>query len=144
MSRLIQQAIDWRIAFGHPVSESREQIPNCPKVEFQLSLIDEEFGELHGAAWDLIETIVQHTDYDNATVEEIKKARQELLKEMADSVFVIYQLAAYLGMNLDEAMDRVFTSNMSKLDENGKPIYNEKGKVMKGPNYQPPDLSDIA
>ncbi len=65
------------------------------------------------------------------------------LKELADLVYVCYQYAENMGWNLDEAMDRVHQSNMSKLDEYGKPIYREDGKVLKGPNYQPPDLEDL-
>ena len=48
-----------------------------------------------------------------------------------------------MGWNLDEAMDRVHSSNMSKLGEDGKPIYREDGKVLKGPNYAPPTLTDL-
>ena len=53
------------------------------------------------------------------------------------------QYAENMGWLLDEAMDRVHKSNMSKLDEDGNPIYREDGKVLKGPNYKPPDLSDL-
>jgi len=67
----------------------------------------------------------------------------EELKELADLVFVCYQYAALMGYDLDEAMRRVFISNMSKLGDDGKPVLNELGKVTKGPNYQPPDLSDL-
>lgn len=142
MSRLLQQAIDWRITFGHPIPEPGQE-PDDRKIHFQLSLIGEEYQELEEATWSLIELVTQK-QYDNATEEEIKTAREALLKEMADAVFVVFQLAAYLGMDLDEAMDRIFASNMSKLDQDGNPIYNEHGKVMKGPNYLPPNLSDIA
>ena len=65
------------------------------------------------------------------------------LKELADLVYVCYQYAENLGWNLDEAMDRVHKSNMSKLDEYGKPILREDGKVLKGPNYKPPNLEDL-
>ena len=65
------------------------------------------------------------------------------LKELADLVYVCYQYAANMGWDLDEAMDRVHKSNMSKLDEYGKPIYREDGKVLKGPNYSPPNLEDL-
>ena len=68
---------------------------------------------------------------------------QECLKELADLVYVCYQYAANLGWDLDEAMHRVHESNMSKLGDDGKPILREDGKVLKGPNYQPPDLSDL-
>ena len=67
----------------------------------------------------------------------------ECLKELADLVYVAYQYAENLGWDLDEALDRVHKSNLSKLDENGNPIYREDGKVLKGPNYQPPDLRDL-
>tara|TARA_B100000287_G_scaffold410317_1_gene438582 strand:- start:1186 stop:1566 length:381 start_codon:yes stop_codon:yes gene_type:complete len=69
--------------------------------------------------------------------------QEHALKELADLVYVCYQYAQNMGWFLDEALDRVHKSNMSKLDEDGKPIYREDGKVLKGPNYQPPDLSDL-
>ncbi len=69
--------------------------------------------------------------------------RADCLKELADLVYVCYQYAANMGWDLDEALHRVHESNMSKLDENGKPIYREDGKVLKGPNYAPPNLDDL-
>ena len=69
--------------------------------------------------------------------------QEHALKELADLVYVCYQYAENMGWFLDEAMNRVHESNLSKLDEDGKPIYREDGKVLKGPNYKPPDLSDI-
>lgn len=65
------------------------------------------------------------------------------LKELADLVFVCYQYAAAMGWDLDEALDRVWTSNMSKLDDNGQPLRRSDGKILKGPNYQPPELDDL-
>ena len=65
------------------------------------------------------------------------------LKELADLVYVCYQYATNMGWDLDEAMHRVHESNMSKLDEYGKPILREDGKVLKGPNYKPPNLEDL-
>jgi predicted HAD superfamily Cof-like phosphohydrolase len=70
------------------------------------------------------------------------RRREELVKELSDLVFVCYQFAATYNIDLDKAMTLVFESNLSKLDEQGKPIYREDGKVLKGPNYQPPDLAD--
>ena len=67
----------------------------------------------------------------------------ECLKELADLVYVCYQYAVNMGWDLDKAMQRVHESNMSKLDEYGKPIYREDGKVLKGPNYKPPNLEDL-
>ena len=72
-----------------------------------------------------------------------KNYQAECLKELADLVYVCYQYAANMGWFLDEALDRVHKSNMSKLDEDGNPIYREDGKVLKGPNYKPPTLEDL-
>ena len=69
--------------------------------------------------------------------------RAECLKELADLVYVCYQYAANMDWDLDEALHRVHESNMSKLDKNGKPIYREDGKVLKGPNYAPPNLENL-
>jgi len=69
--------------------------------------------------------------------------QENALKELADLVYVCYQFAENMGWFLDEALNRVHESNMSKLGEDGKPIYREDGKVLKGPNYQPPNLSDL-
>ena len=67
----------------------------------------------------------------------------DCLKELADLVYVCYQYAENMRWDLDEALNLVHKSNMSKLGDDGKPIYREDGKVLKGPNYQPPDLSDF-
>jgi len=71
--------------------------------------------------------------------------REKNLKEIADSLtdilYVTYGAGHAFGINLDKCFEEVQKSNMSKLDENGKPIYNSDGKVMKGPNYFKPDLT---
>ena len=72
-----------------------------------------------------------------------KNHQEHALKELADLVYVAYQYAANMGWPLDEALDRVHKSNMSKLDDDGNPIYREDGKVLKGPNYKPPSLTDL-
>ena len=72
-----------------------------------------------------------------------RNVKEECLKALADLVYVCYQFAENMGWFLDEALDRVHKSNMSKLDEDGNPIYREDGKVLKGPNYQPPTLEDL-
>ena len=71
------------------------------------------------------------------------KNKEDCLKELADLVYVCYQYAVNMGWDLDEAMFRVHQSNMSKLDDEGKPIYRKDGKVLKGPNYKPPNLEDL-
>ena len=68
---------------------------------------------------------------------------EDALKELSDLVYVCYQYAANMEWDLDEALNRVHKSNMSKLDEDGKPTYREDGKVLKSKNYQPPTLTDL-
>ena len=71
------------------------------------------------------------------------EAREHALKELADLAYVCFQYAAARGWDLDEALDRVHRSNLSKLDDNLRPIRREDGKVLKGPNYKPPVLNDL-
>jgi len=68
---------------------------------------------------------------------------EALLKEMADLQYVLSGMAVALGLNLGEAFRRVHESNMSKLGDDGKPIYRDDGKVLKGPNYRKPELGDL-
>ena len=65
----------------------------------------------------------------------------EVADALTDILYVTYGAGHAFGINLDKCFEEVQNSNMSKLDENGKPIYNESGKVMKGPNYFKPNLS---
>ena len=65
----------------------------------------------------------------------------EVADALTDILYVTYGAGHAFGINLDKCFEEVQNSNMSKLDDNGKPIYNESGKVMKGPNYFKPDLS---
>ena len=89
--------------------------------KLRLDLIKEELSEL--------------TDAMN------NKDLLEVADALTDILYVTYGAGHAFGIDLDKCFDEVQNSNMSKLDENGKPIYNEKGKVMKGPNYFKPDLS---
>ena len=82
----------------------------------------------------------------NEELEEFKEAiKNNDLKEAADALtdilYVTYGAGHAFGINLDKCFDEVQKSNMSKLGNDGKPIYNEQGKVMKGPKYFKPDLS---
>ena len=65
----------------------------------------------------------------------------EVADALTDILYVTYGAGHAFGIDLDKCFEEVQNSNMSKLDENGKPIYNESGKVMKGPSYFKPDLS---
>ena len=122
-TRLSRQAKEFREAYKVSNSNSR------PARSKQHNLIVEEFKEFLQAEGMLYLSSNEH--------------KENALKELADLVYVCYQYAANMQWNLDEAMDRVHKSNMSKLDEYGKPIYREDGKVLKGPNYKPPNLEDL-
>ena len=79
-------------------------------------------------------------------LEELKEAMQkkdllEVADALTDILYVTYGAGHAFGINLDKCFDEVQNSNMSKLGSDGKPIYNESGKVMKGPDYFKPDLS---
>ena len=89
--------------------------------KLRLDLIKEELSEL--------------TDAMN------NKDLLEVADALTDILYVTYGAGHAFGIDLDKCFDEVQNSNMSKLDDNGKPIYNENGKVMKGPNYFKPDLS---
>ena len=91
----------------------------------------------------IVEEFKEFLESEGMLFRQSPKWPEEALKELADLVYVCYQYAENMGWFLDEALDRVHKSNMSKLDEEGKPIYREDGKVLKGPHYQPPDLTDL-
>lgn len=100
-------------------------------LKLQQNLIDEEHLEVAHAYLDLLEDITN------------KRAREHLLKELADLVYVCHQMAAAFGWDLQTAHNRVHASNMSKLGEDGKPIRREDGKILKGNNYFEPSLIDL-
>ena len=82
----------------------------------------------------------------NEELEELKQAMKnndlkEAVDALTDILYVTYGAGHAFGVNLDKCFNEVQQSNMSKLDKDGKPIFNEAGKVMKGPNYFKPDLS---
>ena len=85
-------------------------------------------------------------DLISEELEELKNAMSskdllEVADALTDILYVTYGAGHAFGINLDKCFDEVQNSNMSKLDSDGKPIYNESGKVMKGPDYFKPDLS---
>ena len=106
--------------FGQEIKKKAE-FPNIKITELRYALIKEELGELKEA----IE----------------KKDIKEVADALTDILYVTYGAGHAFGINLDKCFNEVQESNMSKLGSNGKPIYNESGKVMKGPNYFKPDLN---
>ena len=109
-------------AFGQEVKEKPE-IPDAETVNLRIELIAEELEEL----WDACE----------------KKDLVEIADALTDILYVTYGAGHAFGIDLDKCFREVQRSNMSKLGEDGKPIYREDGKVMKGPNYSEPNLKKV-
>mgnify|MGYP001244918396 FL=1 len=105
--------------FGQEV-KSEPGLSNVKINRLRIDLIDEELKELKYA--------IQTNDL------------KEVADALTDILYVTYGAGHAFGINLDKCFDEVQKSNMSKLSAEGKPIYNDKGKVMKGPNYFKPDL----
>ena len=117
---LQQQAIEFRTCY---------EVQNSPEnSDLQLRLIREEYQEFIEA-----ETLIK----------EGPTATTDALKELADLVYVCFQYAENREWDLLTALNRVHQSNMSKLDENKRPIRRDDGKILKGPNYKPPYLTDL-
>lgn len=108
--------------YGQDVKEKAE-FPDNKIVQLRIDLIEEELNELKEAI-------------KNKDIVEVADA-------LTDILYVTYGAGHSFGVNLDECFDEVQRSNMSKLGEDGKPIYNDSGKVMKGPNYFAPNLKKI-
>ena len=130
---LLEQAIAFREAFNQEMIDGMTRYGFVKERLFnmQAGLIEEEANEFLQAVRDL-------EGAPNTPANHV-----EVLKELSDVVFVCFQFAATYGIDLDAAMQRVYESNMSKLDDDGNPIYRDDGKVLKGPNYKKPDLMDL-
>ena len=108
--------------FGQIV-RTKPQFPNNKTMQLRFDLIKEELNELEHA----MKT----------------KNLKEIADALTDILYVTYGAGYAYGINLDKCFKEVQQSNMSKLGSDGKPIYNEKGKVMKGPNYSEPNLKQF-
>lgn len=108
--------------FGQEV-KNKPEYPNEKIVKLRYDLIDEELKELKEA----IE----------------KKSIKDVADALTDILYVTYGAGHAFGIDLDKCFTEVQNSNMSKLGKDGKPIYNEQGKVMKGPNFFEPDLGKL-
>ena len=106
--------------FGQEV-KTKAEFPSEKIIKLRLNLIQEEQDE-----------------FDQALK---NKDLKEVADALTDILYVTYGAGHAFGINLDKCFEEVQRSNMSKLGEDGKPIYNEKGKVMKGPKYFQPDLN---
>ncbi len=113
---------EFMTTFGQEVKDKAE-FPNEKIVELRKKLIDEEFNELKDAI------------NENDLI--------EVADALTDILVVTYGAGVAFGIDLDKCFKEVHRSNMSKLSKDGKPIYNEFGKVMKGPNYFKPNLKQF-
>jgi len=117
---------------------------NFEKVGLFMKTFGQEVKKKPGLSADKINKL--RVSLINEELEEFKEAiKNNDLKEVADALtdilYVTYGAGHAFGINLDKCFDEVQQSNMSKLGDDGKPIYNETGKVMKGPKYFRPDLN---
>ncbi|MDC0151189.1 nucleoside triphosphate pyrophosphohydrolase family protein [Candidatus Pelagibacter sp.] len=117
---------------------------NFSKVGIFMKTFGQEVKDKPSLSTDKINKL--RIDLIREELEELTDAmKNEDLLEVADALtdilYVTYGAGHAFGIDLDKCFDEVQNSNMSKLDRNGKPIYNDSGKVMKGPNYFKPDLS---
>lgn len=122
---------DFHKAFGHPDGQEMTE----EQLLLRFTLISEEYQELKE------EIAAALADLAQGSVKQ--KTKERMLKEMADLQYVLSGLAVTFDLPLQVAFVRVHKSNMSKLGEDGKPIYRDDGKVLKGPNYTPADMEDL-
>ena len=108
--------------YGQEIRDNAS-FPDKKIVQLRIDLIQEELNELKDAI-------------NNNDIIEVADA-------LTDILYVTYGAGHSFGINLDKCFNEVQDSNMSKLDENKQPIYNDSGKVMKGPNFFPPNLKKI-
>ena len=119
---------------------------NFSKVGVFMKTFGQEVKDKPAFSTDKINNL--RIDLIKEELEELKDAMKdkdllEVADALTDILYVTYGAGHAFGINLDKCFDEVQNSNMSKLDESGKPIYNEFGKVMKGPNYFKPNLKKI-
>ena len=117
---------------------------NFNKVGIFMKTFDQEVKSKPSFSTDKINKL--RIDLIKEELDELKEAMDnndllEVADALTDILYVTYGAGHAFGINLDKCFDEVQNSNMSKLSENGEPIYNESGKVMKGPNYFKPDLT---
>lgn len=146
-----QHVREFHETFNHPIHD-KPTVPDAKIVKLRLALILEEFTELTEAcvneerpeSQNLLHTLHHAMDHVKAlTEDDLNVSLVDVADALTDINYVVYGAGHCFGLNLDACMEEVQRSNMSKLGADGKPIYNEHGKVMKGPNYVGPDLTKV-
>lgn len=118
-------------AMGQPVGVKFD--PDL--VAFRLKLLQEEMQEFTEEAESVGAWVMYEKNQDMSSM------KADMIKELCDLQYVLSGFAVTFGIDLESAFMEVHKSNMSKLGDDGKPIYREDGKVLKGPNYVPPDMT---
>jgi NTP pyrophosphatase (non-canonical NTP hydrolase) len=126
---LMHDALEFRQLFHLPTGLSPQSL------RLQATLITEEAKEVADAVKELDERLGHQSDH--------RRRKEHLLKELSDLVYVCYQMAAAFDWDLTEACTRIHHSNLSKLGDDHEVLRREDGKILKGPNYYEPDLSDL-
>lgn len=132
MNEYENQVLECHKAFG--VAEHKSFSKDL--LTLRKTLIAEETKEL----FDEIDCAVKELEIEKNVSHE---TFERLMKEIADLQYVLSGMVVTFGLPMQEAFRRVHISNMSKLGPDGKPIFREDGKYIKGPNYKKPDLSDL-
>lgn len=122
-SRIAGQVCDFHLSYDLPVAAAPSAAIPAEQAALRQALIDEEIGELReaAAAGDIV----------------------AIADALADVVYVAYGTACVYGIDLDAVLDEVHASNMTKLGADGRPIRRADGKVLKGPDYRPPDIARV-
>lgn len=134
MSPLQTQVRTFHKVFGGELDEG----PTPGNIRYRLKLISEEFKEVVEAAY-----AAYNARYQKRGAPTVRRNDAHLAKELGDLMYVLAGTFTTFGWDMDEALRLIHESNMTKLDEDGKPQRREDGKVLKGPNYEEPDMEKI-
>lgn len=122
MNKMQEQVREFHQKFGHPVAYSPKRLTYGRGI-LRLDLIYEEYAE-----------------YKNALAQD---NLVEAADALGDLLYVVFGAAIEHGFDMEKVVDEIHRANMSKLGSDGKPIYASNGKVLKGPDYQPPNLKEV-
>ena len=142
MPNWVKKVADFHRAFLHPVPKLHRGLDyldtqdGLTNIRLRKSLITEEYTELMSG-------LVQAEAQAYCSLPITQEVKEEILDAIADLIYVTIGTAIDFGFDLEGAFEEVQRSNMSKLGEDGKPIFRKDGKILKGPNYKKPDLSSF-
>ena len=142
MPNWVKKVADFHRAFLHPVPKLHRGLDyldtqdGLTNIRLRKSLITEEYTELMSG-------LVQAEAQAYCSLPITQEVKEEILDAITDLIYVTIGTAIDFGFDLEGAFEEVQRSNMSKLGEDGKPIFRKDGKILKGPNYKKPDLSSF-